>query len=66
MTLGLTFLSLMSAYQWKNYGFNFEKFKLDFKGHFGKNSKSYQYITKMYSVGFNHDAGFDDDANHYV
>ena len=56
----------MSAYQWKNYGFNFEKFKLDFKGHFGKNSKSYQYITKMYSVGFNHDAGFDDDANHDV
>ena len=48
VTLGLAFLSLMSAYWWKNYNLNFKKldfkghFKLDVKGHFGKNSKSYQ------------------------
>ena len=29
------------------------------KGYFGKNSKSYQNVTKIYSVGFSHDADHD-------
>ena len=61
MTSGLTFLSLMSAYWWKNYILNFETYKLDFKGHFGKKELQNLSVTKIYSVGFNHDALFDAD-----
>ena len=61
MTSGLTFLSLMSAYWWKNYILNFKTYKLDFKGHFGKKELQNLSVTKIYSVGFNHDALFDAD-----
>ena len=36
MTLGLTFLSLMSAYLCSNYVFNYKIDKLKFKGHLGR------------------------------
>ena len=61
MTLGLTFLSLMSAYWWKNYILNFKTYKLDFKGHFGKKELQNLSVTKIYSVGFNHYADHDDE-----
>ena len=52
MTLGLTFLSLMSVYLWKNYILNFKKLiSLTPK----------VSVTEIYSVGFNHHADFDAD-----
>ena len=39
-TLGLTFSICILMEE--NYVLNFEKYKLDFKGHFGKNSRSHQ------------------------
>ena len=56
MTLGLTFLSLMSAYWWKNYILNFKKLiSLTLRD---KRTPKVSVI-KIYSVGFNPDADHD-------
>ena len=60
VTLGLTFLSLMSSYWWKNYILNFKKLiNLTFRDALKEPQKL--SVTKIYSVGFNHYADFDAD-----
>ena len=58
MTLGLTFLSLMSAYWWKNYILNFKKLiSLTLRDTLEKTPKV--SVIKIYWVGFNPDADHD-------
>ena len=58
MTLGLTFLSLMSAYWWKNYILNFKKLiNLTLRDTLERTPKV--SVIKIYSVGFNPDADHD-------
>ena len=60
MALGLTFLSLMSVYWWKNYILNFKKLiSLILRDTFERTPKV--SVTKIYSVAFNNDADFDAD-----
>ena len=60
MTLGLTFLSFMSVYLWKNYILNFKKLiSLTLRDTFERTPKV--SVTKIYSVAFNNDADFDAD-----
>ena len=60
MTLGLTFLSLMSVHLWKNYILNFKKLiSLTLRDTFERTPKV--SVTEIYSVGFNHHADFDAD-----
>ena len=54
VTLGLTFLSLMSVYWCKNYALNFKKRKLYFKNTCKELQKP--SVSNTYSIGLNHDA----------
>ena len=60
MILGLTFLSLMSAYWWKNYILNFKKLiSLTLRDTLERTPKVIS--NQIHSVNFNRDADFDPD-----